>query len=71
MPMRTYWLSVKSSTTLGAFSAVRASMTAVSSIRLLVVDGVPPNSSLRCGPLLSTTPHPPGPSGFRLHEPSV
>src|SRR5690349_16336944 len=59
MPLRTYWLSVNSSTSLGPLSAVSASMTAVSSIRLFVVDDEPPCSSLRCLPLLNTTPHPP------------
>src|SRR5437016_11133103 len=70
MPVRTYSLSVNSSTSLAPFNALSASITAVSSIRLLVVPDDPPCSSLRCRPLHKTTPQPPGPSGFRLHAPA-
>ena len=38
---------------------------------VLVVEGEPPCSSLRCSPLVRTTPHPPGPSGLPLQAPSV
>ena len=45
-------------------------MTAVSSIRLLVVAGSPPKSSRSCPPHSSSAPQPPGP-GLPLHAPSV
>ena len=52
------------STTLGRFSASSAEMAASSSMRLLVVSGSPPWSSLRCSPEIRIAPQPPGP-GFR------
>ncbi|MCY1210909.1 hypothetical protein D3C87_829510 [compost metagenome] len=70
MPMRTYWLSRYSSTLQGRLSAARPSITAVSSMRLLVVLSSPPNSSFSVGPDLSHAPQPPGP-GLPLHAPSV
>ena len=47
-----------------------ARMTAVSSIRLLVVCASPPNSSFSCSPARSSAPQPPGP-GLPLQAPSV
>jgi hypothetical protein len=45
MPSRRYIESVCGRTSLGRFSAARASIAAVISIRLLVVIGSPPDSS--------------------------
>ena len=66
----TYLESEYSSTSHGSFKRRRASMTAVSSMRLLVVCASPPESSRSCAPYLSTAPQPPGP-GLPLHAPSV
>lgn len=47
-----------------------ATMTAISSIRLLVVNLKPPESSLRLSPMINTAPYPPGP-GLPILLPSV
>src|SRR5690606_17850911 len=52
------------------FRALRAWITAVSSIRLFVVSSSPPHISFSCGPLTIHTPQPPRP-GLPLHAPSV
>ena len=70
MPLRRYWLSVKMLTAQGCFNDDRASIAAVSSMRLLVVRRSPPNSSLVCPPELRNAPQPPGP-GLPLQAPSV
>ena len=70
--LRTYCESVKSSTSQGWLRASRAEITAISSMRLLVVAQKPPQSSLRAVlPASSrTAAQPPGP-GFPRQEPSV
>src|SRR5579864_9762725 len=70
IPSRTYWLSVLSRTAHGRFNASRPLMAAISSIRLLVVSGSPPDSSRSLCPMRSNTPQPPGP-GLPRHAPSV
>jgi len=68
--LRTYSLSSQSVTSHGRFKAESASITAISSMRLLVVLGSPPNSSFSTAPERSSTPQPPGP-GLPLQAPSV
>src|SRR5690348_1605871 len=63
-------LSVKSRTRHGRFSASSAAIAAISSMRLLVVAGSPPDNSFSTAPWRSTAPQPPGP-GLPLHAPSV
>src|SRR3954468_19437159 len=63
-------LSVWRTTSQGRFSASRARIAASSSIRLLVVSGSPPDSSLSLAPERITAPQPPGP-GLPLQAPSV
>jgi len=50
MPFMTYWLSVCSSTLQGRFSSSSAWMAAISSMRLLVVPGSPPQISFFLSP---------------------
>ena len=66
----TYLLSEYSSTIQGSFSACKARMTPVSSMRLLVVSASPPDISLVWGPYCKIAPQPPGP-GFPEQAPSV
>src|SRR5438445_1349486 len=70
MPFWTYCESVYTATSHGGFRDSSARITAVSSIRLLVVLGSPPKSFLLSPPALTRAPHPPGP-GFPLQAPSV
>ena len=70
MPFITYCESVCRITSHGCLSAPRASITAVSSMRLLVVERSPPKSSRSWPPHSSSAPQPPGP-GLPLHAPSV
>src|SRR6516162_2285194 len=70
MPLRRYWLSVCRSTRHGRLSTSSAAIAAISSMRLLVVCGSPPLSSLRCEPKARIAPHPPGP-GLPEQAPSV
>ena len=70
MPFCTYSESVCRSTREGFFSASSAEIAAISSMRLLVVSGSPPQSSLRCSPEIRIAPQPPGP-GFPEQAPSV
>ena len=70
IPSRTYFESECSTTCCLPFNALSASITAVSSMRLLVVSGEPPCIVLRRLPEISNTPQPPGP-GFPLQAPSV
>jgi hypothetical protein len=70
MPFITYDESTWMVTSLGCLSARRASTTALSSMRLLVVTFSPPNSSLRCSPAFRSAPQPPSP-GLPLQAPSV
>ena len=69
--LTTYWLSLRTVTSAPGATARNASITAVISIRLFVVDGSLPLSSrsLPSGSRMST-PHPPGP-GLPRHAPSV
>ena len=60
MPLRTYSLSVWIVTSQLRLSEASASITAVSSMRLLVVSFSPPNSSFSCSPVASHAPQPPG-----------
>jgi hypothetical protein len=69
-PSRTYFESVCNTTLRRPFKAFRASIAAVSSIRLLVVSGSPPCRVLRLSPDISNTPQPPAP-GLPLQAPSV
>ena len=66
----TYLDSEYSSTVQGSFSACSARMTAVSSMRLLVVFCSPPESSFSCPIYSRMAPQPPGP-GLPEHAPSV
>src|SRR5580658_3479131 len=70
MPLRTYSLSVCSTTLHGRFSASNAAAAAVSSMRLLVVLGSAPLSSRSWPRVRRMAPQPPGP-GFGLQPPSV
>ncbi|MOA67363.1 hypothetical protein D3C78_1945010 [compost metagenome] len=70
MPLSTYWLSMNSVTSQGLLSAARASITAIISMRLLVVPNSPPNNSFSMVPARISTPQPPGP-GLPLQAPSV
>ena len=70
IPFCTYWESVCSTTRLGRFRAASASITAVSSMRLLVVASSPPKSSRSLPSQVRSAPQPPGP-GLPLHAPSV
>ena len=72
MPWLTYLLSVTTRTEHGRLSALSPSMTAFSSMRLLVVWGSPPDNffSWPVDVWRSIVPQPPGP-GFPLHAPSV
>src|SRR6218665_6842 len=70
MPLRTYSLSRYSVTAQGRGRADSASITAVNSMRLLVVPSAPPNNAFSVGPERSSTPQPPGP-GLPLQAPSV
>src|SRR5881394_1269004 len=63
-------LSVYSSTRQGRLSASSPLIAAISSIRLLVVSGSPPDSSRSFSPMRSSTPQPPGP-GLPRQAPSV
>src|SRR5438270_12848601 len=63
-------LSVCSRTRHGRFSASSPLIAAISSIRLLVVSGSPPDNSRSLSPMRSNTPQPPGP-GLPRHAPSV
>src|SRR4051795_7507635 len=54
----------------GRLSAARAPIAAISSMRLLVVSGSPPDSSFSRAPARITAPQPPGP-GLPLQAPSV
>src|SRR5579883_2360501 len=69
-PLRTYSLSVWRITRQGRFSASRALVAAVSSIRLLVVAGSPPESSRSTPRKRRIAAQPPGP-GLGLQPPSV
>jgi hypothetical protein len=62
MPSITYLLSVQSVTSQGWFSAASARITAVISMRLLVVFP-PPRQFLSLGPMRNKAAQPPGP-GF-------
>ena len=66
----TYLESEYSSTTQGSFRISSASMTAVSSMRLLVVSAAPPDSSFSVSLYRRMAPQPPGP-GLPLQAPSV
>ena len=66
----TYLESDQSSTAQGSFSSSRAEMTAVSSMRLLVVEASPPESSFLWAPYIKMAPQPPGP-GLPEQAPSV
>src|SRR5688572_23257134 len=70
MPLSTYWLSTYRLTAHGRLSACSAWITAISSMRLLVVSRSPPKSSFSVAPDFISTPQPPGP-GFPLQAPSV
>src|SRR5688572_25485523 len=70
MPFCTYCESVNRRTRLGRVSAASASITAVSSMRLLVVCGSPPKSSRSAPSDSRTAPQPPGP-GLPLQAPSA
>src|SRR5687768_2183841 len=70
MPFCTYCESVKSRTRLGRLSASSARITAVSSMRLLVVAASPPHSSFSTPLARSSAPQPPGP-GFPRQAPSL
>ena len=70
MPFCTYCESVCRITRLGRFRTESASITAVSSMRLLVVDRSPPKSSRSLPSKVSSAPQPPGP-GLPLQAPSV
>src|ERR1700736_3461851 len=70
MPLRRYWLSVWRSTKQGRVSASNAAIAAISSMRLLVVWGSPPLSSLTRSPKARIAPQPPGP-GLPEQAPSV
>src|SRR5687768_3269534 len=70
MPLSTYWLSTCSVTAQGRLSACSAWITAINSMRLLVVSLSPPYSSFSVAPDFINTPQPPGP-GFPLQAPSV
>src|SRR3954451_12551835 len=63
-------LSVCSRTRQGRLSAWRPLIAAISSMRLLVVSGSPPDSSRSLAPMRSSAPQPPGP-GLPRHAPSV
>src|SRR3954462_1035240 len=63
-------LSVWSLTRHGRFSASSPFIAAISSMRLLVVSGSPPDSSRSLSPMRSSTPQPPGP-GLPRQAPSV
>src|SRR2546422_11507386 len=71
-PLATYWLSVISSTEHGRFSDSSPRITAMSSMRLFVVDRSPPDSLFRLpvGTCSRMNAQPPGP-GFPLQAPSV
>ena len=70
MPRCTYCESVEMVTTHGFRKARRPSMTACSSMRLLVVRSSQPYISPVRPPKRSTHAHPPGP-GFPIHDPSM
>src|ERR1700720_4395851 len=70
MPLRRYWLSVCRSTRQGCLSASNAAIAAISSMRLLVVWGSPPLSSLTRSPNARIAPQPPRP-GLPEQAPSV
>ena len=70
IPSITYLLSVYRVMSQGAFNALSADMTAVNSMRLLVVFSSPPLSSFSVVLWRNITPHPPGP-GLPEHAPSV
>src|SRR5690625_1224113 len=70
MPLRTYCESVVSTTSQERLSASSARMAAISSMRLLVLSGSPPDSSRSWPFQRSSAPQPPGP-GFPRHAPSV
>src|SRR5258708_30083639 len=70
MPLRRYWLSVCRSTRQGRLSASNAAIAAISYMRLLVVWGSPPLSSLTRSPNARIAPQPPGP-GLPEQAPSV
>src|SRR6185437_5584904 len=70
MPSLRYWLSVCRTTSQGRLSDSSAAAAAVSSIRLLVVLGSAPDSSLMTSRYLRMAAHPPGP-GLGLQPPSV
>src|SRR5580693_6171741 len=57
-------------TVLGFFSASRALIAAISSMRLFVVNRSPPKISFSFSPMRRIAPQPPGP-GLPLHAPSV
>jgi FAD/FMN-containing dehydrogenase len=63
-------ITKKSVTLQGRFKAIKASITAVNSIRLLVVSSSPPNISRTCSADRISAPQPPGP-GLPLQAPSV
>ena len=70
MPFWTYCESVYRRTWLGRVSAESASITAVSSMRLLVVEDSPPKSSRSLPSHSRMAPQPPGP-GLPLQAPSA
>jgi hypothetical protein len=70
MPFLTYCESVYRSIAQARVSASSARITAVSSMRLLVVSDSPPKSSRSRSPNRSSAPQPPGP-GLPLQAPSV
>jgi len=70
MPFCTYCESVWTSTVEGRFSNSSARITAVISMRLLVVSRSPPQISLRWPSVTSKAPQPPTP-GLPLQAPSL
>src|SRR6202789_1565232 len=70
MPCSTYFESVYSLTAQRRLSAPKPPIAAMSSMRLLVVAGSAPETSLRCSPATSNAAQPPGP-GLPRQAPSV
>jgi hypothetical protein len=70
MPLWTYCESVNRSTLQGCLRALRPSIAAIISMRLLVVCASPPETSFSTPPNRSSAAQPPGP-GFPAQAPSV
>src|ERR1700676_5026650 len=70
MPCSTYFESVYSFTAQRRFRAPKPPIAAINSMRLLVVAGSAPETSLRSAPATSKAAQPPGP-GLPRHAPSV